>query len=483
MSNMNSYQNSLQGIEHKLHLYNSLERKVVPFIPLEDNKVKLYTCGPTVYNYAHIGNLRTYIFEDLLKRTLTYFGYKVKHVMNVTDVGHLVSDGDLGDDKMELACLRENKDAWKIAEFYLDQFKKDLENLNILFPDIWCKATEHIKEQIELIKELERLGVTYIIDDGVYFDTSKIDNYGKLANIDLDNLKEGARIGMVADKKNKTDFALWKISPQNQKRLMEWESPWGKGFPGWSIECSAMALKYLGDEIDIHCGGIDHIPVHHTNEIAQTETVTGKQWVNYWIHGEFLVMKNSKMSKSESNFITLTSLIENGLSPMAYKYFCLNAHYRNPVTFSWEALESSQVAIDRIYQKIKGYKASYYNDEDANISVEYINKFIDDVSHDLNFPKAISIIWEIIKDTTITDSSKYVTLLELEKLLGLGFESIEVEEDNENITEESVLKLVEMRNMARKNKDYKEADRIRKELLDLGYMLIDSKEGTVVKNC
>lgn len=464
--------------QSKLQFYNTLGRKVMPFVPIEGNNVKMYTCGPTVYNYAHIGNLRTYVFEDILKRTLKYFGYNVNHVMNVTDVGHLVSDADDGDDKMELAAKRENKDAYQISQFYYEAFRKDLKDLNIIEPDIWCKATDHIKEQIELVKGLEKKGVTYTIEDGVYFDTSKIDDYGKLSNLDLENLKEGARIGVVENKRNKTDFSLWKFSPKDKQRLMEWDSPWGVGFPGWHIECSAMAMRYLGNEIDIHCGGIDHVTVHHTNEIAQTETVTGKQWVNYWMHGEFLVMNNGKMSKSKNNFLTLSSIKERGLLPEAYRYFLLNAHYRNQVTFSWDAIESSQVAINKIYAKLAQFKNEVK--DSTNVSDTYIEKFKQDVSNDLNFPKAIAIIWEVLKDKELTNEVKYNTLLELDKMLGLGFDKVEAESEKETIVDDNINELVNQRNKARADKDYALADKLRDEISALGYTLKDTAEGTVV---
>jgi len=311
-----------------LKFYNTLTRKLEDFNPLNPPNVGLYTCGPTVYMYAHIGNLRTYIFEDILKRVLLANNYKVNHVMNITDVGHLTSDADTGDDKLEKEAIKENKNAWEIAAFYTAAFQKDLEELNIIPPDIWCKATDHINEQIELVKKLESKGFTYRTDDGIYFDTSKVADYGKLAGLDIEGLRAGIRVEMVAGKKNPTDFALWKFSPTNVKRQMEWDSPWGKGFPGWHIECAAMSMKYLGETFDIHCGGIDHIPVHHTNEIAEAESATGKPFVKYWLHGEFLELKEGRMGKSEGNAILVSTLKEKGFDPLSYRYLVLNTHYR-----------------------------------------------------------------------------------------------------------------------------------------------------------
>ena len=312
----------------KLRLFNTLSRSKEDFQTIEQNKVKMYCCGPTVYNYAHIGNLRSYFFEDILKRVLLYNGFEVYHVMNITDVGHLVSDADEGEDKMEKGASREGKSVWDIAAFYTEAFKKDIAMLNILPPSVYCKATDFIKEQIEMIQCLEKKGFTYTTGDGVYYDTSKFEGYGKMALLDIEGLEEGKRIEFSSEKKNKTDFALWKFSPKGQKRQMEWDSPWGVGFPGWHIECSAMSRKFLGDTFDIHCGGIDHVPIHHTNEIAQSEGCTGKKFVNYWLHGEFLIEDKGKMSKSAGEFLRLQTLVDRGYSSIDYRYFLLMTHYR-----------------------------------------------------------------------------------------------------------------------------------------------------------
>ena len=315
-----------------LRLYDTFTRNLREFVPLQSPEVGLYTCGPTVYDYAHIGNLRTYIFEDILRRTLEFNGYTVKHVMNITDVGHLVSDADEGEDKMEKGARRTGKSAWEIAQFYTLAFQEDLKRLNIQSPHIWCRATDHIQEQIEFILCIENRGYTYRTSDGVYFDTSKMSNYGYMARLDIEGLQAGARIDL-GEKRSPTDFALWKFSPSGQKRQMEWESPWGTGFPGWHIECSAMSAKYLGSFFDIHCGGEDHIPVHHTNEIAQTEACFGTRLANFWMHGYFLQLDEASMSKSSGEFLRLQVLIDRGYDPLAYRFFNLSAHYRAKLNF------------------------------------------------------------------------------------------------------------------------------------------------------
>ncbi len=402
-----------------LKLYNTLTRKEELFTPIEDHKVGMYTCGPTVYNYAHIGNLRTYIFEDVLKRALRYEHYEVRHVMNITDVGHLTSDADTGEDKMEKGAKREGKSAWDIAKFYTEAFKRDMELLNIEPPTIWCAATDHINLQIEQIKQLEAKGVTYQAEDGIYFDTSKIADYGKLAHLSIENLKAGARVEMVAGKKNPTDFALWKFSPKDSKREMEWEGPWGVGFPGWHIECSAMSIYYLGEQFDIHCGGIDHIPVHHTNEIAQAETATGKKpWVNYWMHGEFLVLKDEKMAKSGDNFLTLQRVIDEGISPLAYRYFALTAHYRSQLNFNWDALKGAEIALKRLYTVYLGLAKE--NDSSTGKPIPaYIALFKKYLENDLDMPRALTVLWDVLKDEAQSPADRRATAIDFDKVLGL----------------------------------------------------------------
>jgi len=457
-----------------MKLFNTLTRKKEELKPIKKGLVGIYTCGPTTYQYAHIGNLRTYIFEDILKRALLYNGYKVKHVMNITDVGHLTSDQDTGEDKIELGAKRENKSAWEIATFYTKAFKEDIKKLNILPPSIWCKATDHIKEQIELIKLLEKKGFTYKTEDGIYFDTSKLQDYGKLAKLNIQGLQEGARVD-VKGKKHKTDFALWKFSPKDEKRQMEWKSPWSDrgGFPGWHIECSAMAQKYLGNPFDIHCGGIDHIPVHHTNEIAQTEAATGKSLAKYWMHGEFLILKEEKMSKSLGNIITLKTLEEQGYDPVAYRYLCLTAHYRMPLTFSWEALDGAKNSLNRLREKIQELKS----DKKTKHEKKYVKQFRDAVNDDLNMPIALSILWEVLKDDALNDADKKEVVKEADKVLGLDL----LKKPKAEKIPQEILKLIKKREQARKQKDWKRSDKLRNQIKSLEYSIEDLEKGYRIK--
>ncbi len=473
-----------------LRLFNTMTRAKDEFRAIDDMKVGLYTCGPTVYNYAHIGNLRTYIFEDVLKRTLAASGFTVKHVMNVTDVGHLTSDADQGDDKMELGAAREGKTVWEIANYYWEAFKADMARLNLLPPDIWCKATDYIPDQIELIQRLEERGFTYILADGVYFDTGKLHDYGKLARLDVEGLQAGARVDVVEGKRNLTDFALWKFSPTDKKRLMEWPSPWGVGFPGWHAECSAMALKHLGERLDIHCGGVDHIAVHHTNEIAQTESVTGKRWVNWWMHGEFLTMAKSggddaKMSKSTGGFLRVATLMDKGYDPLAYRYFCLNAHYRVQMAFSWESMDAAVTAFERLRAKAIELRSAAPEpvdpaDEDAvDRAIQYADEFLAAAQDDLNMPQALAAMWTMLRDPAVTKAEAYVTLLEMDKILGFGLDTIQPRkvEISDELTQQ-VQKLIDDRNAARKAKDFALADEIKKQILALGVTIKDTPKGT-----
>ncbi len=450
-------------------LFNTISRQKEIFSPRQGDMVGLYTCGPTVYAPPHLGNLRTYIFEDILKRTLLFNGYKVKHVMNITDVGHLTSDADEGEDKMEKGARTAGKTVWQLAEMYTELFQNNLKDLNILPPDIWCKATDHITEQIALIKKLEDKGYTYQTSDGVYFDTSKLTNYGKLAQLNTAGQKAGARVETNPEKKNPTDFALWKLSPTDAKRQMEWPSPWGTGFPGWHIECSAMAIKYLGETFDIHCGGIDHIPVHHTNEIAQSEAATGKPFVRYWLHGEFLVINEKRMGKSEGNLLTLDWLKNEGVSPLAYRYFCLGTHYRKPLNFSLEAVLSAQKALTNLYNKIATM------DKPAIGCAEYEAKFKEAINDDLNTPQALAVVWEMMK-SDYPDSAKKQSLLKMDEVLGLGLKNV----PKLTIPPE-VQALVEDRKRVRLARDYAKADDIRNRLKELGFTVDDTDLGPVVK--
>ena len=400
----------------KLKLYNSLTRSKDEFEPIKPGEVGLYTCGPTVYNFAHIGNLRTYIFEDILKRVLQYNGYRVNHVMNITDVGHLTGDRDMGEDKMEKGALREGRTAWEIADFYTRAFKSDIQKLNILPPDIWVKATDTIDEQIALIQTLEEKKFTYRTGDGIYFDTSRFKDYTKLSHQRLEALQEGARVEKNPEKRNPTDFALWKFSPEGAQRQMEWPSPWGTGFPGWHIECSAMSMKYLGDQLDIHCGGTDHIDVHHTNEIAQSEAATGKNFFNCWMHGAFLIITGGKkMAKSEGNFLTLeNAFIKAGIHPLVYRFAAFQTHYRKPMEYSDESVQSARNGLQHLQNQVRQVGAAGRDPENI-ISSEHQAKFLDAVNDDLNMPRAMAAVQDLLK-SNIDDRMKYTTVLEFDRV-------------------------------------------------------------------
>jgi len=456
-----------------LKLYNTLSRKNEDFKPLKGKQVGLYTCGPTVYNYAHIGNLRTYVFEDVLKRVLGYNKYKVNHVMNITDVGHLTSDADEGEDKLEKGAEREKKTVWEVAEFYTKAFKDDMKELNLLEPDTWCEATDHIKEMIAMVKKIEDNGYAYKTSDGIYFDTDKLKDYGKLAKLDIEGLREGARVEENKEKKNPTDFALWKFSPADKKRQMEWDSPWGKGFPGWHIECSAMSMKYLGETFDMHCGGIDHVPIHHTNEIAQAEAATGKEFVKYWLHGEFLNIKEGKMAKSAGNFITLKTLTDKKLSPLAYRYLLLTAHYRAKLDFSWESLEGAQTALNRLCEAVGSYRGLF-----GKVNKDYQAKFEKAINDDLDMPRVMALVWELVKDGRVSDKDKKATLKEFDKVLGLGL--AKVKKTKLEVPAE-VQELVKQREEARKNKHWPKSDEIRDKIKELGFEVEDTPQGPKLK--
>ena len=457
-----------------LKLYNTLTRKKEIFKPLNKKEVGLYSCGPTVYHYAHLGNLRAYIFADILKKTLLFNGFNVKHVINITDVGHLTSDADTGEDKLEKGAKREGKTAWDVAEFYTKAFQEDMKLLNILPPTIICKATDHIKEQIALVKTLEQKGYTYEIEDGIYFDTSKLKDYGKLAKLKLKELKAGARID-VKDKKNPTDFALWKFSPKDQKRDMEWISPWSKrGFPGWHVECSAMSMKYLGNHFDMHTGGIDHIPVHHTNEIAQSESATGEKFVNYWLHAEFLVLKdNVKMGKSNDNFLRLQTLLDKGYDPLDYRYFCLTTQYKIPLAFGFEGVDAARNARLHLSEKIKEWLRDPSSKGEIRI---YKEKFLKAINDDLNTPKALALVWEIVKTTKLGNKQKLELLLDFDKVLGLKLSEITLEKIPKEIES-----LAKKRQLLRKEKKFQEADNVRKQIQEKGYTLDDTDKGVIIK--
>ncbi|MEK6926271.1 MAG: cysteine--tRNA ligase [Nanoarchaeota archaeon] len=450
-----------------LKLYNTLSRKKEIFKPIHKDYVGIYSCGPTVYWYQHIGNLRTYIFSDILKRVLMFDKYKVKHAINVTDVGHLTSDADEGEDKMEKAVKREGKTAKEIANFYLRVFREDFKKLNILEPNIWCKATEHIKEQIELIKILEKKDYTYKTSDGIYFDTSKFKNYGKLAKLNKEGLKAGKRISL-GEKKSKTDFALWKFSEFPGLRQQEWNSPFGLGFPGWHIECSAMSMKYFGEHFDIHTGGMDHIQIHHTNEIAQSETATGKKFVNYWIHGAWLLSHGKKVSKSSGGLFTVSQLEEQGFNPLDFRYLCLTTHYRKPLNFSLEKLKAAKNSLERLKNLISNVK----DDEKANDN--YLAEFNKTVDDDLNMPEALQVLWKLIRNEKAQGRIK--TIEKFDEILGLDLlkkEKLEIPKE--------IKKLVDEREKSRREKNWKKSDDIREKIKSLGFIVEDTDEGQKVR--
>lgn len=460
------------------YLYNTMTRNKEEFIPANKNKVGMYTCGPTVYNYAHIGNLRTYIFEDALKKSLEYVGYKVKHVMNVTDVGHLQSDGDEGEDKMALGASREHKTVWEIAKFYEDAFFEDCKKLNVKRPTVVCRATEHIEDMIKFVQKLEERGYTYESNGNVYFEIDKFEDYTKLANLSIDELEAGSRIEIDPNKKNPLDFVLWFTNSKFSNQIMQWDSPWGRGFPGWHLECSTMSIKYLGENIDIHCGGIDHIPVHHTNEIAQSEAALGHKWVNYWVHGEFLVLDGGKMSKSSGDFLTVSKLEEEGFSPLDYRYFCLQSKYRKQLVFSFESLKDAQNGYKALKKKIGTILTNI--DETNNMNKELISgyqeKFKTQISDDLNIANAFTVLNEVIKDGELNNKEKAFLIEDFDKVFSLNLMTIEKEAIE--VDEKLINHLIEERNIARKEKNYKRSDEIRAQLLDMNIEVLDSKEGT-----
>jgi cysteinyl-tRNA synthetase len=451
-----------------LEIYNTLTKKKEEFKPINNSEVGLYSCGPTVYWYQHIGNLRTYVFSDILKRVLKFNDFKVKHVINVTDVGHLTSDQDSGEDKIEKAAVKEGKSAKEIAKYYFDLFVTDLKKLNILEPDIWSWATEHIKEQINLVKILEKKGYTYKTSDGIYFDTSKFSDYGNFANLNIEGLQEGKRVDL-GEKKNKTDFALWKFSEEPGKRQQEWDSPWGRGFPGWHIECSAMSSKYLGKQFDIHTGGIDHIPIHHTNEIAQSECAFGvKPWVKYWMHGAFLELKGGKMSKSGGKIWTISDLEKKGFSSLDYRYYCLLTSYRKRMIFSFEGLEAAKSA----YERLKIICAEIKDDQKLN--EKYIEEFKEKINDDLNMPEAIQVLWKLVRDEKA--EGKYKTIKKMDEIFGLKL----LEKDEIKIPQE-IQNLLKERKTARENKNFEKSDKLRNKIKELGFEIKDTKEGVEVK--
>ena len=446
----------------ELKFFNTLSRTKETFEPIETGKVGIYSCGPTVYSSPHIGNMYAYVCWDVLVRVLQYLGYEVKNVINITDVGHLVSDGDSGEDKMEKGSKKEGLSVWEIAKKYEDEFLTNLDELNIERPWKLPRATDHIAEQINLIQKIEANGYTYKTSDGIYFDTSKMVDYGKMANLNLEKIKEGARVEVNEEKKHPTDFALWKFSPKGVKRQMEWESPWGVGFPGWHIECTAMSTKYLGEKFDIHTGGEDHIPVHHTNEIAQAEGAFGHDLVKYWIHNAFITFKGNKISKSSGGLWTIADLKKMGFEPLAFRYMVLSSHYRKGMEFSIESLKSAQTAL----LKLRKYRVE--DGKDYEVNQAFRQEFISKISDDLAMPEALAVVWKLMKSDLIV-GEKWATLLDMDKVLGLRLGETVFEE---KIPEE-IAQLAQQRQQARENKNWAESDRLRELIKSQGYLVED----------
>lgn len=454
-----------------LQLFNTLTRQKETFTQPDQSPVKMYSCGPTVYGFAHIGNLRTYVFSDLLRRTLAYNGFDVQHVMNSTDVGHLTDDADQGEDKVERQAQREAKSALELTRYYEEAFLQDLDALHITRPTQWLRATEHIQEQIALIQQLEAKGVTYRTNDGIYYDTSTFPRYGDFARLQTAGQQEGARVQVNTEKRHPTDFALWKFSPAQQQRQMEWDSPWGVGFPGWHVECSAMVMKAFGPTADIHTGGIDHIPVHHTNEIAQSEAVTGQPLARFWLHGEFLIIDEGRMGKSEGNALTLRTLGKKGLDPIAYRFWLLQTHYRSKLNFTWDALEAAQRGWQNLTAEIERWGAL----TPGEIHSDYEQRFHEAINNDLDLPKSLVITWELIR-SDIAANDKLATLLRFDQVLGLGIESI-----RPVTLPDELNALLQERESARQAKEWEKADALRQQLLDAGYVVEDRPKGAFVR--
>ena len=460
---------TMEQSDMSLNLFNTLTRKKEEFVPLQKGKVGIYTCGPTVYDYAHIGNFRSYIFADILRRVLEYNNYQVKQVMNITDVGHLTSDADEGEDKILQGARREKKSPEEIAKFYTDDFLKNIEKLNILRPHILCQATEHIPQMLTLIEKLMSKGYAYEITDGIYFDVQKFKRYGQLSGAKLDKQEAGKRIEVNPEKRNPIDFALWKKA--DPSHLMQWDSPWGRGYPGWHIECSALSMEYLGETFDIHTGGVDHIPIHHENEIAQSEASTDKKFVNYWMHGEFLQVDGGKMSKSLNNFYKISGLEAKGITPLAFRYFCLSGHYRSPLNFTWESAQGAEAALNNLRHGIR----LLAGEESKKIAPNFIEKmdrqFLSAINDDLNMPEALAVVWEVVRRGQNKGTALLNLIKKFDQVLGLRLET--------EVNPPQIEKLRREREEARRKKDWKRADALRAEAESRGYKLVDTPQGTV----
>jgi len=454
-----------------MKLYNTLTRKLETFKPLNPPKVTFYTCGPTVYDYTHIGHMRTYVNNDILKRTLIFLGYRMKHVMNITDVGHLTGDDDRGEDKLEKGAKTTGKTVWQVAEFYTQFYLNTLKSLNILMPDILCKATDHIQDMIQLINQLIQKGLTYETKEAIYFDTTKFKNYGKLSGQKLTEKLKGARddVYLDPDKKHPTDFALWFFRVGRFKNhTMHWDSPWGDGFPGWHIECSTMSMKYLGETIDIHTGGVDHIPLHHENEIAQSEGATGKPFVRFWFHNNFLMVDNQKMSKSLNNFYTIDDLKKHHIEPLAIRYLFLQSHYRQILNFTWHSAKAAQEGYDKLKAIVLSLKTPHHPHL-PHIPHPLLQRFTATIANDLQTTEAVSVMWEMLK-SNLSPQQKLELLFEFDKVFGLKLNQI-----SEEKVPEEIIKLAEERKQARQKKDFKRSDELRTKIIDLGFKIEDKE--------
>ena len=456
----------------QLRVYNTLNRKKEELIPVKPGQVGIYSCGPTVYKYAHIGNLRAYVFMDELRRVLEYDGMKVKSVMNITDVGHLVSDADDGEDKMQKSANETGKSPLEIAAFYTAQFMKDIDALNIKRPTIAPKATDNIPEMLKVVQDLLDKGYAYETEDGIYFSVEKFPNYGRLSGVKLDDQRHGARVEVNSFKRHPIDFALWKKAAPNH--LQQWPSPWGMGFPGWHIECTAMSKKYLGETFDIHTGGVDHIPIHHENEIAQAECWLGCRPVNYWMHSEFMLIDGGKMSKSLGNTYTVTDIVERGYAPVMFRYFCLNVQYRQKINFTWEGMEGAKNAYNKLCAQLWAHTTSNVPTDKAVLD-DYLKKFEDAINDDLNIPLAIGVLWTMLKETKSKDI--YNLALKFDKVFALDFDKIKEPERPKIEVPANVTALAEERLLARKAKNWAESDRLREEINALGYAIKDTATG------
>ncbi|MBQ4471649.1 MAG: cysteine--tRNA ligase [Alphaproteobacteria bacterium] len=459
-----------------MKLYNTLTRTLEEFKPITEGKVGMYCCGPTVYSYAHIGNLRTYLNEDFLHRTLVRAGYEVHHVMNITDVGHLTSDEDTGEDKMLKAAEQEKMDVLALARKYEDFFFDEEKDLNIIRPEKVCRATEHVQDMIEFVKKLEEKGLAYVSGGNVYFDTVKFGHYGELSHKDIAGLQHGARVEEDTNKRNPTDFVLWFTSSKFENQVLQWDSPWGRGYPGWHIECSVMSSKYLGEYIDIHCGGIEHIPVHHENEKAQSEGCFGHKWVNYWIHNEWLQLKGIKMSKSLGNILTVPAIKEKGYNPLAYRYLALTAHYRSALQFTWEALDAAQAAYNNLKARVIEMKKDLSGPVDEAKKVELLGKFDEAIFNDVAVPQALAVMWETVKDSSINNATKWAILSEMDTVLGLKMDEMKEEA---YVPDAEVQALLDARKVARAAKDWAKSDEIRDALKAKGLTVKDLPDGSV----